>query len=125
MIVTRRNQYLGINAHTNSWILDREGEWGSFHARHIVDIAQKLDEVLPQGYEARPERSLQVEIIYHRQNDQPESDVPQKERFYPQPDVSIYNVGPIGKMQSGTPRINVPTFEASVIWVSLSTSRAP
>lgn len=70
MLVSKRNQYFGINAHTNSWILDREGEWGSFHARHIVDIAQQLDEVLPQGYEARPERSLQVKTSLDVQDEE-------------------------------------------------------
>ena len=115
MLVGKRNQYLGINAHTNSWILDREGEWGSFHARHIVDIAQKLDEVLPEGYEARPERSLQVEIVHFQSGEMSESDLPQRERLYPQPDVSIYQIGATQGSVSEQSKASTPTLIAPLL----------
>jgi hypothetical protein len=67
------NQYLGINAHLHS-LLQAQGGWGDFHARHIVHLADALTARLrPMGYLAKVEESLQIrhidEPFQHRRAD--------------------------------------------------------
>ena len=86
-IRSKKNQYPGINAHANSWMQNRSGEWGSFHHDHITDITRALNQVLPAGYEARSERSLQIqEIISNRQD----NTVRERNR-YPSPDSTAFD----------------------------------
>jgi hypothetical protein len=55
------NQYHGVNAHLHSLFQSTEGGWVSFHAAHIIHIADSLNQVLaPLGYRAVPEESLQI-----------------------------------------------------------------
>lgn len=59
-VQSRKNQYLGINAHLHS-LLQSQGGWSNFHARHIVHLADALTEqLLPLGYIANVEDSLQI-----------------------------------------------------------------
>lgn len=83
-IRSRRNQYLGINAHANDLMQVASAEWMSFHHDHITDITRALNKVLPPGYEARSERSLQIREV------QPESKTTRKHA--PQPDITAYEV---------------------------------
>lgn len=87
-IRSRRNQYLGINAHANDLMNDlmqvASAEWMSFHHDHITDITRALNKVLPPGYEARSERSLQIREV------QPERKTTRKHA--PQPDITAYEV---------------------------------
>lgn len=60
-----KNPYRGINAHLNSMLQTPGTEtspakWHSFHASHIGDIANALNDSLPENYVARPEESLQI-----------------------------------------------------------------
>ena len=60
-----KNPYKGINAHLNSRLqtpgtIGSPSRWHGFHASHIGDIANALNEVLPANYVARPEESLQI-----------------------------------------------------------------
>lgn len=59
-IRSRKNQYLGINAHLNSILQNVPGEWRSFHANHITHLCDLLERQLPEGYYAITERSLQI-----------------------------------------------------------------
>jgi hypothetical protein len=54
------NPYAGINAHLMSYLQTPQEEWAAFHNVHIVDIAKKIDSVLPCGYYAVSEASLQL-----------------------------------------------------------------
>lgn len=61
-IEARQNLYPGINAHLNSSLQQRGGGWEVFHTRHINDIQEALDQVLPPNYYAAAEKSLQVTL---------------------------------------------------------------
>jgi hypothetical protein len=57
---TRKNQYRGINAHLHSLYQAEEG-WSSFHAQHIVHLANLMTQQLAgTGYSADVEESLQI-----------------------------------------------------------------
>ncbi|MCE7982031.1 MAG: DUF4058 family protein [Caldilinea sp. CFX5] len=74
-----KNQYLGINAHLNSYWQNDE-DWSEFHTSYIVHISAALKaQLLPLGYTTGKERSLQI-----RRLDQPDS--------VPRSDVSIYDL---------------------------------
>ncbi|MBI1276849.1 MAG: DUF4058 family protein [Anaerolineaceae bacterium] len=78
-----KNQYMGINAHLHS-LWQAQGGWPEFHTRHIVHLADSLKAVLlPMGYTAALEPSLQIRRI----------DSPQPSE-YPESDVSIYDLHP-------------------------------
>jgi hypothetical protein len=86
-LVSRRNHYRGINPHLNS-SLQMPGNdvvgpsvWPSFHASHIGDMTNFLNQKLPDRYIARTEQSLQIREI--------DEDRPTKKRR-PEPDVTIY-----------------------------------
>ena len=101
-IQSPKNQYLGVNAHLNSYLQNTAGEWASFHAAHIVDLARALSQQLPHGYFARIEKSLQIR----------ESSALRTQR--PRPDVTVFArppVGQIGVLRTATP----PTTTARVI----------
>jgi Protein of unknown function (DUF4058) len=58
-----KNQYPGINAHLHSY-WQAEGEWSSFHTRHIVHLADTLmAQLRPMGYITKLETSLQIRRI--------------------------------------------------------------
>jgi hypothetical protein len=57
-----RNPYWGINAHLQSYLQADDGGWASFHAAHIIHIAEALNVGLrPLGYRSRAEESLQIQ----------------------------------------------------------------
>jgi hypothetical protein len=64
-IRSRKNQYLGINAHLHS-ILQTAGTEGSpsawpvFHGQYIIHLMESLNRQLPTGYIAVNEQSLQI-----------------------------------------------------------------
>lgn len=69
-----RNQYHGINAHLHSY-WQSKGGWHSFHGNHIADLLRTLRAaLLPMGYTADLETSLQVRRLEQRISE-PESDV--------------------------------------------------
>lgn len=91
-LFSKRNQYLGVNAHASSWLQNREGEWVSFHHDHITDLTRGLNAILPEGYEARSEHSLQIREITPRSDapaGKPNGHNTARSR-YPQPDTTIY-----------------------------------
>lgn len=59
-LISDRNLYPGINAHLNSFLQQPDGGWESFHTRHIVDLQDVLDELLPSNYYAVSEKSMQI-----------------------------------------------------------------
>lgn len=56
------NPYQGINAHYHSWLQHTEGGWVTFHSDHITHLKSALNRVLPEGYYAVSEQSLQILI---------------------------------------------------------------
>lgn len=78
-----KNQYPGINAHLHSY-WQAVGGWSEFHTNHLTDLMRALRPILlPLGYDAGLERSLQIRRI----DDQ--GDVQ-----YPQSDVTVYDLNP-------------------------------
>lgn len=78
-----RNHYNGINAHLHS-LWQGQGGWAEFHTRHIVHLADALKAVLlPMGYTAALEPSLQIRRIDTLQPSE-----------YPESDVSIFDLAP-------------------------------
>jgi hypothetical protein len=61
-IHSAKNLYPGINPHLNSALQQRGGDWKSFHAYHIIHLAEHLNDTLPPGYLAKPEKSLQISV---------------------------------------------------------------
>ncbi len=87
---SRKNQYLGINAHLHSILQNELGGWSVFHSAHIIHIAEAIDKRLPPGYVVAPERSLQIR----------EFDPDTGERIYgrksrlKRPDIVVYDIDP-------------------------------
>jgi hypothetical protein len=86
VVRSRHNEYAGINAHLNSILQNVAGEWESFHASHIVDLACALNQHLPDGYEARVEKSLQIREIALTDEGQ------RTRRRTPPPDVTVVSM---------------------------------
>jgi Protein of unknown function (DUF4058) len=77
-----KNQYLGVNAHLHSFWQSEAG-WGGFHTTHLGDILKALKaRLLPMGYTADAERSLQIRRI----GDSPRT---------PRADGIIYDLDPV------------------------------
>src|SRR5258708_4424210 len=81
-LIARKNQYLGVNAHANSW-LQVHNLWRSFHTNHITHLTEAINEALPAGYMAVTEHSLQVSRLL------PDQDEPETRR--PRPDITIFD----------------------------------
>lgn len=77
---SRKNEYQGVNAHLQSFF-QSEGDWASFHNKHISDLAEAISAVLPAGYVVDMTKSLQISE-YH-------PDTGEKIKR-PLPDVTIY-----------------------------------
>lgn len=74
-----KNQYVGINAHLHSY-WQAQGGWHEFHTAHIANLAHHLKvQLLPMGYTAGIEQSLQIRL----------DDVPYGD---PESDVTVYDV---------------------------------
>ncbi len=82
---TRKNLYHGVNAHLHSYLQYEDDGWSPFHSSHITHIAERLDTLVPLGYEVSLEKSLQLSEYY------PETD--EGKRYRPQPDVIAYDIG--------------------------------
>lgn len=54
------NPYQGINAHYNSMLQNTAGGWRTFHNDHITFLKSELNKILPEGYYAVTENSLQI-----------------------------------------------------------------
>jgi len=90
-----KNLYPGVNAHLNSYLQNETGKWAGFHNEHVTDIARHLKEVLPSGYFAVSETSLQI-LGYD-----PEIDIEKKS--YSRPDATVYQINPMPLVRSSTP----------------------
>ena len=58
-----KNPYHGINAHFNSFLQNTDGAWQTFHHDHITDLKNALNPLLPPGYYAVSEQSLQTQCL--------------------------------------------------------------
>ncbi len=75
------NQYHGVNAHLHSF-WQAVGGWSRFHTNHITDLLRALrPRLLPLGYDADVEPSLQIRRIDDAEPAQ-----------YPESDVTIYDL---------------------------------
>lgn len=77
----RKNLYRGVNAHLHSYF-QQEGGWESFHAVHIVHLLEAVQELLPSGYRAFAEKSLQLSVF--------DPDTGESEKVRVKPDVSVW-----------------------------------
>lgn len=59
----------GIHPTLNSLLQQPDGGWKTFHAYHLIDLADALNAILPEPYVARPEDSLQIRA-YDEDGDQ-------------------------------------------------------
>jgi hypothetical protein len=59
-IRSRTNLYPGVNPHLNSFLQDQDGTWPNFHNLYIADLTRLLNAVLPPGYYALSQQSLQI-----------------------------------------------------------------
>lgn len=75
-ILTQTNLYRGVNAHLHShW--QTSGGWHNFHNRHIGDLAGLLRlQLLPMGYTATLESSLQIRRVGSSDTSSPNGDAP-------------------------------------------------
>jgi hypothetical protein len=97
-----RNLYPRVNPHLNSFLLDEDGGWESFHASHIVDIARELDTQLPANYYAIAEKSLQISAI----------GLEEEIRHRTEPDVTIYQRG---KTAASAASLMMPTAPTATL----------
>jgi hypothetical protein len=81
-LFSRHNLYPGINAHLNSFLQETGGGWSGFHTHHLVHIFEAINLVLPKGYYAVLEQSLQITEDFA-------SIEPQLRRRKPMPDITI------------------------------------
>lgn len=59
-IRSRKNQYRGINAHLHSRLQNVAAGWEPFHGKHIGDLAEAIDPLLPPGYLVDFAKSMQI-----------------------------------------------------------------
>lgn len=103
------NPFKGVNPHLNSELQtpgtnNDPALWASFHAHHVTNIAEVLNQQLPENYVAYTEQSLQVrgvdwgdEVVSHR----------------PRPDVSVYQT--VSRTQSPfAEAVIAPDWEATL-----------
>ncbi|MEO8610013.1 MAG: DUF4058 family protein [Chloroflexota bacterium] len=82
-----KNQYLGVNAHLHSF-WQGEHKWNRFHNAHITDLAKLLRvQLIPKGYTAEIEESLQIRRIG--------DDLPHR----PRPDILVRDSNPTRKLE--------------------------
>lgn len=78
-LITRQNQYRGLNAHLHSYLQSKKGDWENFHFQHILHINEVMMDVLePLGYTASSQQSLQIRLA-------------NGEHRYPESDVTLYD----------------------------------
>ncbi len=61
-LISSVNQYSDINTHFQSYAQNARDGWSSFHAAHVVHLADAIARLLPSGYEVAPEASLQIRL---------------------------------------------------------------
>jgi hypothetical protein len=88
-----KNEYQGVNAHYNSY-LQNSSDWETFHGEHITDLRRAISAVLPPGYIALSERSLQIRE-YHL-------DTGEMVTRRPKPDVTIFQSHPGQRPSEGS-----------------------
>lgn len=94
------NLYPGINPHLNSAMQQADGDWQSFHAYHLIHIAQTLNQILPSGYYAKPEQSLQIKIY----------DPPFERKSKSRPDILVLSEKPLTGVGSSLSERATPTL---------------
>lgn len=99
-----QNLYPGINPHLNSALQGEGGGWESFHAKHVADLAEHLDAILPVGYYAILEKSMQIGTF---DRDTTEPLAPSARTI---PDVSVYREYAASGAATSTPPIQSPTL---------------
>ncbi len=70
-IRSRKNQYVGVNAHLHSHLQNVSDGWDAFHGSHIVHIGENIDPLLPPGYFVSLKRSMQIREYEDEANDYP------------------------------------------------------
>ncbi|MCB9436166.1 MAG: DUF4058 family protein [Anaerolineales bacterium] len=94
------NPYRGINAHFHSWLQQGEGGWVTFHSDHITHLKSALNRILPEGYYAVSEQSLQILVSG-------------TELTRTRPDIAIMQRGPLSHPAEATQPAMIPTLEVA------------
>lgn len=106
----RENQYQGVNAHLHSFLQNEPGGWESFHNAHITNLTEVIDTLLPEGYYALNEKSLQLSAF----NLETGLEVRSKTK----PDIGIYGGPssgvPINKMEVSGPTAIIPVIDTLI-----------
>jgi Protein of unknown function (DUF4058) len=105
MLQSDQNQYAGVNAHLHSHF-QAQGDWDSFHASTIVQLAQHLNARLPRGYLVDVEQSLQLREIH--------PDTGEFIRRRPKPDLTVYQSATPSAARAATMPSAAPTLVQSV-----------
>jgi hypothetical protein len=84
-IYSRKNQYVGVNAHLHSLLQNMPAGWEIFHTLHIGHLVETIYAVLPQGYVVDATRAMQIRE-YHPTTGDP---IVIKKPRRPQPDIAI------------------------------------
>ncbi len=106
-IQSRKNQYIGVNAHLSSLLQNETAGWPIFHNAHVVDLTRAVDRALPPGYVVVPERSLQIRE-FHPDTGEP---IERRRRKLPKPDISVYQrPNPNAQAVSSPAAVATPTL---------------
>ncbi len=109
-IQSRKNQYLGVNAHLHSLLQDEVTDWAVFHSAYIIDLARAIDGKLPPGYIVAPEKSLQI----REYNPDTGEQIPVRGNRSMRPDIGIYDTDPKKNRSSSNAGITTtPTLTLS------------
>jgi hypothetical protein len=101
-----KNRYPGVNPHLNSFLQSEGGGWESFHARHVIDIASALDNLLPDNYYAIAEKSLQISELGFG-----------SESRRTRPDISIFQRGELSVTPTYSSAATSPTITLPLAYV--------
>lgn len=108
----RENQFRGVNPHLNSLLQQPKGGWLGFHNTYLIHIKIHLNTILPTGYYADNEESLQIA----RLDTESGIETPR----YSRPDVLIYHDPhtstdvPLSNSVSAAPVLSLPLSETIV-----------
>ncbi len=110
-ITSTRNRFPGVNPHAHGLLLGTGGGWPGFHSDYLGDLRALLDAVLPPGYYARREASLQIGTL------DPDLSLPPKTPERTVSDIAIYQAetGTAASPSAGAhPTLLLPLAEAII-----------
>ncbi|MFN8376181.1 MAG: DUF4058 family protein [Anaerolineae bacterium] len=111
---SRKNQYVGVNAHLHSRLQNIPAGWEIFHGNHVTHLGEAIYKLLPPGYVVDTERSMQIRE-YHPATGEP---IVVKKPRRPQPDIviasstaSVAGTKSSSLLSASTPTLLLPAIE--------------